>query len=90
MRRAFAADALMSACTVVILLLVLMAVDENVRTQIWRRASTPSVELVGVGYQVRNLAHVIVEAARDQSLAHAPLLIFALAATILVLFMLRT
>jgi hypothetical protein len=30
------------------------------------------------------------QAARDQGLAHAPLLVFVLAASVLVLFMLRT
>jgi hypothetical protein len=90
MRRAFG-DALLSAGTVVILLLVLMSVDENVRAQIWRRAAAPpSVELASAGDQIRSVTHVIVQAARDQSLAHAPLLIFGLAATVLVLFMLRT
>jgi hypothetical protein len=33
---------------------------------------------------------VIVQAARDQSFGHAPLLIFALASAVLLLFMLRT
>ena len=43
-----------------------------------------------VGQHVRDLTSVIAGAARDQSLEHAPLLIFALAATVLVLLMLRT
>jgi hypothetical protein len=81
----------MSGGSVLILLMILVAVDDRVRSEIWRRASAPpSVELVSVGYQVESIVHVIAGAARDQSLAHAPLLIFALAAGVLTLFMLRT
>jgi hypothetical protein len=90
MRRAFN-DALISAGALVILLLLLVAVDDRVRAQIWQRASSPpSVELSGVVQQVSGIIHVVFEAVRSQSLAHAPMMIFALAATILVLFMLRT
>jgi hypothetical protein len=90
MRRAFN-DALISAGALVILLLTLVAVDDRVRTEIWQRASTPSsVELSGMVQQVSGIAHVVFVAVRSQSLAHAPMMIFALAATILVLFMLRT
>jgi hypothetical protein len=89
MRRAFN-DALISAGALIILLLLLVAVDDRVRAQIWQRAASPSVELGGVVEQVSRITHVVVEAMRNQSLAHAPMLIFALAATILVLFMLRT
>ena len=89
MRRMFG-EASMTVGTVIVLLLVLVAVDDRVRDQLSLRFSRPSVELASAGHQVRSLTGVIVEAARDQSLAHAPMLIFALAATVLVLFMLRT
>jgi len=89
MRRPFG-EALMSAGTVAVLLLALVAVDSRVREEISRRVARPSVGLVGAGQHVRDLTSVIAEVARDQSLAHAPLLIFALAATVLVLLMLRT
>ena len=42
------------------------------------------------GSTARSLASVVIEAGRDQSLAHAPLLIFAMAAAMLTLFMVRT
>ena len=81
----------MSAGTVAILLLVLVAADDRVRDQVSQRLSArPTVELASASRQVRDLTTVIVEAARDQSLGHAPLLIFTLAAAVLVLFMLRT
>jgi hypothetical protein len=90
MRRAFD-DALMSAGAVLVLLLVLVAVDDRVRAQIWRQAAAPpSVELAGIASQVSHVAHVVAHVVHDQSIAHAPMLIFSLAAAVLVLFMLRT
>ena len=92
MRRHFRfREALMSAGTVVILLLVLTAADDRVRDALSKRVvAHPSMELASAGRQVRDFTTVIAEAARDQSLGHAPLLIFALAGAVLVLFMLRT
>ena len=90
MSRAFR-EVLMSAGTVIILLLVLVAYDERVREQVSRRVvAHPSMELASAGRQVRTFTNVIASAARDQGLGHAPLLIFTLAAGVLVLFMLRT
>ena len=90
MRRAFG-DALVSAGALAVLLLVLTAVDDRVREQISLRFSArPAAELANVGERVRDLTSVVVEVARDQSIEHAPLLIFVLAATVLVMFMLRT
>jgi hypothetical protein len=81
----------MSVGTVTTLLLVLIAVDPRVREQVSTRViSRPSAELAAAGQHARDFTSVIVEVARDQSATHAPLLIFALAATVLVLFMLRT
>jgi hypothetical protein len=84
-------EALMSVGTVVLLLLVLIAVDDRVRDQVMRRVvAHPSMEVESVWRQVTTFTSVIASAARDQSLGHAPLLIFTLAAAVLVLFMLRT
>ena len=90
MRRAFK-DALMSAGTVALVLLVLVSVDDRVRSEVGARfVSNPTHQLTAAGRQAQTLTAVLAEAARAQSLAHAPLLIFAVAATVLVLFMLRT
>jgi hypothetical protein len=90
MRRGFV-EALMSAGAVALLLLALVAVDDRVREQVSMRfTSRPSIDIVSAENHVRSLTNVVTRAARDQSLAHAPLLIFTLAATVLVLFMLRT
>lgn len=90
MRRPFR-DALLSVGALAVLLLTLVAVDDRVREQVSLRLAKPSsAELASAGERVRDLAAVVLEAARDQSLEHAPLMIFVLAATVLVLFMLRT
>jgi hypothetical protein len=89
MRRTWS-EVLMTIGTLTILVMVLVAVDDGVRQQVMMRVSSPSVSIADAGHHARDLTAVIAEAARHQSLAHAPLLIFALAATVLVLFMLRT
>jgi hypothetical protein len=84
-------EALMSAGTVVIVLLVLVGIDDHVRSELSQRyMSNPTQEIASAGQHARHLTTVVAVAAREQSLAHAPMLIFALAATVLVLFMLRT
>ena len=81
----------MSVATVALLLLVLVAVDDRVRSELSLRVmSHPTAQLAAAGQHARDLTSVMAQAARDQGLAHAPLLIFTLAATVLVLFMLRT
>ena len=92
MRRGFS-EALISAGALVCLLLALIMFDDRVREQVSLRFSDSaraSSELMNAGTHVRDLVSVIAVAARDQSLEHAPLMIFVLAATVLVLFMLRT
>jgi hypothetical protein len=88
MRRAFD-NALLSAGAAVILVLVLVALDPNVRAQVWRQAGT-SVHLADASQQASHFAHILWAAVRDQSFANAPMLIFGVAAAVLVMFMLRT
>lgn len=91
MRRAIS-DTLISMGALAAVLLALVAVDDRVREQLSLRfsGSSASSELMQVSYGARNLVAVVVQAAKDQSLDHAPLMIFVLAASVLVLFMLRT
>ena len=90
MRRAFG-EGLMSAGAVTIVMLTLIALDGRVREQlVLRFAAHPTKQLSSAGESLRDLTAVIFEAAHDQTIDHAPLLIFALVATVLVLFMLRT
>jgi hypothetical protein len=84
-------EAMLSAGALTLLLLVLVAVDDRVRDQISMRfMQNPEAELAGAGYRVRALTSIIAAAAREQSIEHAPLVIFALAAALLVILMLRT
>jgi len=91
MKRAFG-DALISVAALILLLLMLASVDERVREQItgFVSGAPSSAELVTVKRHVRDVTSVVIDAARDQSVAHAPLVIFSVAATVLVLFMVRT
>ena len=84
-------EALMSAATVVVLLLILIALDDRVRDHISRPVlAHRSTELASAGQQLRELTSIIGTAARDQSINHAPLLLFTVAAVVLVSFMVRT
>ena len=90
MRRALD-NALLSAGAAVILVLILVALDPNVRAQIVRQAATsPSVHLADASQQAGHIVHILWAAVRDQSFANAPMLIFGVAAAVLVMSMLRT
>ena len=90
MRRA-CTQALMSAGAVALLLLALVVMDDRVRDAITQRVSTnPSAAVASADQQAHDLARLLVDVGRDQSRAHAPLLVFSLASAILVVFMLRT
>ena len=91
MRRVYG-DTLASVGGVLLVLLALVSFDDRVRGQVAALVDTgkPTVELASAGERTRELALVVIEAARDQSIDHAPLTIFAVAAVVLVVFMLRT
>ena len=84
MRRALG-DAMISISSVLLLLMLLVSVDPRVREQI-SGASMPGT----ISSQMHTVTSAVLAAARDHSIDQAPLMIFALAATVLVLFMLRT
>jgi hypothetical protein len=88
-RRAFS-EGLISFGVLAMILATLVAVDERVREQFWLRWSAPSAQISSAGANVRDISAVVFDAARDQSLEHAPLLIFGLTGTVLLMFMLRT
>ena len=91
MRRA-SSDALISLGALVLLLIALVSIDDRIRERVERLLTAPpsSAEIVGVGNDIENVSSVMFRAARSQSVEHAPLVIFGVAAGILVLFMLRT
>jgi hypothetical protein len=84
---------LMSMGAVIALLLTLAAIDDRVREQLVLRMGTParaSAEIVDTSGQMRDLAGVVYEAVRDQSIEHAPMVTFVLAGVVFLIFMLRT
>ena len=89
MRRTWS-EVLLTLGTLTVLVMVLVAIDPGVRDQVSMRMSAPSVSIADAGHHARDLTTVVADAARHQSLDHAPLVIFGLVATVLVLFMLRT
>ena len=90
MRRAIS-DAFMTATSALVLLLVLVAFDDNVREQVAHQLSShPATVVATLSERGREIAAILVASAHEQSLMHAPLLLFALAGVVLVIFMLRT
>jgi hypothetical protein len=90
MRRAFG-DAMISMSAVALLLMMLVTIDPRVREQVsgvWSGQGSPAV--ASISSQMHEVTSVVLSAARDRGIDNAPLMIFALAATVLVLFMLRT
>ena len=81
-----------AAASVTTLVIGLAALDDRVRYQLAHLFSGrgPSGEMVTAREYLENLLSVVVQTVRDQSMERAPLVIFALAAVVLVLFMLRT
>lgn len=70
----------------------LAIIDVRVREQMMAitDGGNPSGELLSVGARLQELAYLAMQAVRDQSIEHAPLTLFALAALILFVLMLRT
>ena len=89
MRRA--GETTISLFGLVVLLVALVSMDDRVRERVANMAMTSnSSQLANSGKQVTSLVSVLFDAVKDQSVAHAPLVIFGAAAVVLVLFMVRT
>jgi hypothetical protein len=91
MRRAFS-DTLISVMALCALVLILASFDDRVRghVSLSMAPGRASAQVADAGATVSNLTGVVVTAVRDQSIEHSPLVIFVLAGTVLLLFMLRT
>ena len=90
-RRRTLKDALMSCGAVLLLAVILLAMDGRVREQVALRFETHDAkELAQTGAQVRNLASVVYDVVNDRSSNEKTLLVFVVAATVLVVFMVRT
>ncbi len=82
---------MVSAAALVILLAALVSIDERVREHVlsMTRPDAMSSTVQNISGQARTTVAVLAEAAKDQSIEHAPLVIFSVAATALVVAMLR-
>lgn len=74
------------------LVIGLAAIDARVRDQVARvfARQGPTAEMASIWSQLEEMAVIVAHAMRDQSIENAPMVIFALAAMVLVLFMTRT
>ena len=89
MQRVFK-DALISGAALIILLIALVAIDHRVRDRVEAALQGDlSSEVRSATSMASEVASVVVIAARDQSIDHAPMVVFVFAATVLVLGMLR-
>ena len=89
-RRAFR-EAALSVGALGVLVLALAASDSRVREQVATHLSSrPTTELRSAGALIRDVVTIVFQSVRDQSIAHAPLVMFVAAAVALLLFMLRT
>ena len=83
-------DALISSAALLILLIALVAIDHRVRDRVEAALQGDlSSDVRSATSMAREVAGVVVIAARDQSIDHAPMVVFVFAATVLVLGMLR-
>jgi hypothetical protein len=91
MRRAVG-ETLISALGLLVLISVLVAFDPRVRDRVSTIAGRGGAEttLASVSATASDVGSALLSSARAQSLEHAPLLVFGVAAVVLVTFMLRT
>lgn len=84
-------DALISVAVLAAVLLVLVSVDVRVREQLHTAigATTPST-LTDLTTGVRDAGAILLEAAWTQSLDHAPMMIFVVVASVLLLSLVRS
>lgn len=82
-----AGEVLASLLCFIVVLGVLVAVDDRVGERLSAQLSTDSISTWSD--RAGAVAGIVIDVARDQSLSHAPLLMFSIVAIVLVLFMLR-
>jgi hypothetical protein len=89
MRRRVWSDALVSVGVLLFVLITLMTIDVRVREQVEAAVSKTST-VQAAGGRIGEVGSVLFDAARTQSIDHGPMMIFIAAATVLVLFMVRS
>ena len=90
--RSAVSSGLTAAAGVAAVLIGLAVIDGRVQDRLATlfAGPGPTGELLSAGAKLQELGSAILQAVRDQSIEHAPLTIFSLAAALLVLFLLRT
>ena len=82
---------LISGAALAIVIAALVLFDVRVRRAFADLAAdAPSSELAHVGSEVHELGTIMLTAVHEQSIANAPLMMFVVIATVLMLFMVRT
>jgi hypothetical protein len=91
MRRAVG-EAMMTVGGALVLVLTLVLLNDHVRDEIGSvfDAHHPGASVSGLAVRLGDVVAIVAMAAREQSMEHASLVIFSLAAAVLVVFMLRT
>jgi hypothetical protein len=82
---------LISGGALAVVITALVLIDDRVRhaiASLWR--DVPSHEVVQASTALNGLRAEIIRAVQEQSIANAPLMIFVVVATVLMLFMVRT
>jgi hypothetical protein len=83
-------DGLLSAGALAVLLTALVSIDPRVREQVTRLVhDSPTAGFSGVGSSLTEVGSVVFMVVKHHSIAHAPLVVFVVAAVILVIAMLR-
>jgi hypothetical protein len=89
--RRFVNDALVSCGTLAALLVALVLVDDRLRDHLSRTMRGVSAAgFNGARTELAEVVPVLLAAARDQSIAHGPMVIFAAVAAVLFICMIRT
>jgi hypothetical protein len=82
---------LISGGALAVVVTVLVLIDERVQhaiASLWR--DVPSEEVVQASSALTQIGSAVITAIQEQSIANAPLMIFVVVASVLMLFMVRT
>jgi hypothetical protein len=89
--RRYFGDALISIAALAVLLTILASMNDRVRQEVTIRmnAAQAQSDLNAIAADAHAVGAIVLDAARSQTIEHAPLVIFVIAAFVLVAFMLR-
>ena len=91
MKRLSAANVVPAVASLLTLAAGFAAMNDDIRGSFTRLFSGSATSVVrDVGWRLQDAAWAVYQSVRDQSIEHAPLTIFVVAAGVLLIFMLRT